>query len=87
MNLNNFFKNEKNKVLLAYIAVCILWGSTYLAIRIGVSEFPPTVFAGIRFLIAGSLMLGFAVFKGLKLPDKTSDVIKVSVVGLFLLLG
>ena len=87
INLNNLFKKEKNKVLLAYIAVCVLWGSTYLAIRIGVSEFPPTVFAGTRFLIAGSLMLGFAVFKGLSLPDKTSDVIKLSVVGLFLLLG
>ena len=85
--MNNIFKNEKARVLLAYIAVCILWGSTYLAIRIGVSDFPPTIFAGIRFLIAGSLMLVFAIFKGLKLPNKTSDVIKVSAVGLFLLLG
>lgn len=85
--MSKFFENEKNKVLLAYIAVCILWGSTYLAIRIGVGEFPPTVFAGMRFLIAGSLMLAFAIFKGLKLPNKISDVLKVSVVGLFLLLG
>jgi len=85
--LNSVFKNEDNKVYLAYIAVCILWGSTYLAIRIGVGEFPPTIFAGIRFLVAGSLMLAFSVYKGLKLPVSFSEVIKISLVGLFLLLG
>lgn len=85
--LNSVFKNEDNKVFLAYIAVCILWGSTYLAIRIGVGEFPPTIFAGIRFLVAGSLMLAFSVHNGLKLPVSFSEVMKISVVGLFLLLG
>jgi drug/metabolite transporter (DMT)-like permease len=85
--LNLIFKNEDNKTFLAYLAVCIIWGSTYLAIRIGVSEFPPTLFAGIRFLVAGSLMLGFSVYRGLKLPKNLSEVIKISIVGLFLLLG
>lgn len=81
------FKNEESKTYLAYLAVCIIWGSTYLAIRIGVSEFPPTLFAGIRFLVAGSLMLAFSVYKGLKLPVDFSEVRKISIVGLFLLLG
>lgn len=85
--MKSVFKNEDNKVFLAYIAVCILWGSTYLAIRIGVGEFPPTIFAGIRFLVAGSLMLAFSVYKGLELPVSFSEVMKISVVGLFLLLG
>ena len=48
---------NKNKGLLAYILVCILWGSTYLAIRIGVHSFPPFLFGGFRCLIAGSLIL------------------------------
>lgn len=81
------FKNEESKTYLAFLAVCIIWGSTYLAIRIGVSEFPPTLFAGIRFLVAGSLMLAFSVYKGLKLPIDFSEVRKISIVGLFLLLG
>ena len=85
--MNFAFKNEESKIFLAYVAVCILWGSTYLAIRIGVSEFPPTLFAGIRFLVAGSLMLAFSVYKGLKLPISFSEIIKISIVGLFLLLG
>jgi len=85
--LNSVFKNEDNKTFLAYLSVCIIWGSTYLAIRIGVGEFPPTLFAGIRFLIAGSLMLAFSLYKGLRLPVNSSEVMKISIVGLFLLLG
>lgn len=72
---------------MAYIMVCLLWGSTYLAIRIGVEDMPPMVFAGIRFLIAGTLMLGYAYLKGMTIPKKPKDILKVSVVGLFLLLG
>lgn len=80
-------KREETTVILAYIAVCILWGSTYLAIRIGVSDFPPEMFAGFRFLIAGTLVLLFAYFKGYKFPENLIDVRRQAVVGLFLLLG
>lgn len=81
------FKNEESKVVAAYVAVCILWGSTYLAIRIGVSAFPPELFAGIRFLIAGSIMLLYAKLKGLALPSDIKSIRDQSIVGLFLLLG
>jgi len=79
--------NENRKTVIAYILVCLLWGSTYLAIRIGVKGLPPFIFAGIRFLIAGSLMLGYAIIKGLEIPKKPSDIRKISTVGLFLLVG
>lgn len=81
------FKNEESKVIAAYIAVCILWGSTYLAIRIGVSAFPPELFAGIRFFIAGALMLLFARLRGLEFPTDITTIRDQSIVGLFLLLG
>ena len=80
-------KTEEKMVILAYIAVCIIWGSTYLAIRIGVSDFPPELFAGIRFLIAGSLVMLFAYFKGYKFPENVTDVKRQAIVGLFLLMG
>jgi len=80
-------KREETSVILAYIAVCILWGSTYLAIRIGVSDFPPELFAGIRFLIAGSLVLLFAYSRGYKFPNDFTDVRRQAIVGLFLLMG
>jgi len=81
------FKNDESKVIAAYIAVCILWGSTYLAIRIGVSAFPPELFAGIRFFIAGGLMLLYARIKGLEFPTGAASIRNQSIVGLFLLLG
>lgn len=83
----NSVNKKETRTILAYIAVCIFWGSTYLAIRIGVSELPPTIFAGIRFIIAGSLMLGYAKLKGLPMPKNLSEVFKISIVGIFLLVG
>lgn len=43
-------------VLVAFAAVYIVWGSTYLAIRIGIESFPPLILAGIRHLVAGLLL-------------------------------
>ncbi len=51
---------EKNKNLLAYLAlgaVCVIWGTTYLGLRIGVSQFPPFLFSIIRFLTAGPILI------------------------------
>ena len=46
----------RGKVLFAYVVVCILWGSTYIAIRIGDRTLPPLLFAGVRFFIAGVIL-------------------------------
>lgn len=40
----------------AFLALYLVWGSTYLFIRIGVESWPPMLMAGVRFLIAGSLL-------------------------------
>lgn len=52
----------------AFLALYLIWGSTYLVIRIGVESWPPLMMAGIRFLIAGSLMYGFLRFRGVPAP-------------------
>lgn len=83
--MNSAVKTEKIKEISAYIAVCIFWGSTYLAIRIGVGELPPMFFAGIRFLIAGSLVLIFAYTKGMDFPKKFGEIKKIAIVGILLL--
>ena len=56
------------KVLLAYAIIYFVWGSTYLAIRVGVLEMPPLLMAGIRFLIAGALLYGWTVWRGERQP-------------------
>lgn len=80
-------KKEDKFALLAYLAVCIIWGSTYLAIRIGVQGCPPELFAGIRFIIAGGLMLLFAWLRKLPIPSTKREISGISIVGLLLLLG
>ena len=52
----------------AFLAVYLIWGSTYLAIRIGVESWPPLLMAGIRFLLAGALMYGWLRWRGVAAP-------------------
>jgi drug/metabolite transporter (DMT)-like permease len=83
----DLFMTDSRKALLAYLAVCFFWGSTYLAIRIGVQDSPPLIFAGIRFIIAGALMLGYCKLKGYQLPTEKKDIGSMAMVGLLMLLG
>ena len=52
------------KTLLAFAIIYFVWGSTFLAIRIGAHEVPPFLFAAIRFLIAGLVLYLWMVFNG-----------------------
>jgi drug/metabolite transporter (DMT)-like permease len=67
-------------------AVYLIWGSTYLAIAIAVETLPPLLSAGVRFLIAGLVLLGFiAARRGLRVGRE--QLIGAAVVGLLLLVG
>ena len=77
----------RGRALVAYLLVCVVWGSTSLAIRIGVQELPPLLFAGNRFLIAGGLLAGLVLLTGGRLPVRRRDWVVLAVVGIFLLLG
>jgi drug/metabolite transporter (DMT)-like permease len=72
------------KAYAAWSAVCLFWGTTYLAIRIGVRTLPPALFAGTRFFIAGSAFLAYLKMRGISLPNK-SDLFHIAVVGILLL--
>lgn len=52
------------KLLLAFAAVYLIWGSTYLAIRFAIETVPPFLVGGFRFIIAGSLMYAFLRMRG-----------------------
>jgi drug/metabolite transporter (DMT)-like permease len=56
------------KTLLAFGIIYFVWGSTFLAIRVGVGEVPPFLFAAMRFSIAGLLVWGWAIARGERLP-------------------
>src|SRR5260221_13914429 len=49
--------------LLGYISLCLIWGSTWLAIRVVVHDVPPLEAAALRFVAAGALLLGLALLQ------------------------
>jgi drug/metabolite transporter (DMT)-like permease len=58
------------KTLLAFAIIYILWGSTFLAIRIGVHEIPPLILAAIRFLTAGLILYVWMIARGEPSPTR-----------------
>src|ERR1700746_3287276 len=57
-------RSFKLRMVLAFFAIYILWGTTFLAIRIAVEELPPLFAAGARFFTAGVLLYAFMRVKG-----------------------
>jgi drug/metabolite transporter (DMT)-like permease len=57
------------KILLAFAIIYLVWGSTYLAIRVGVREMPPFLMAGIRFTAAGLALYGWMRLSGVPSPS------------------
>lgn len=53
-------------VILSFLSIYVIWGSTYLAIRYAVETIPPLYTAGIRHLMAGTILLAWALVKGLR---------------------
>ena len=74
------------KVILAFAAIYIIWGSTYLAILWVIRDIPPLLMSGIRFMAAGIILFGWCLWKGETLPDYSSFV-KNSVCGILMLFG
>lgn len=64
-------RGHSTKVLLAFAAVYVIWGSTYLGIRFAVETIPPFLMAGVRFLIAGGLLYGWLRARGAPAPSVT----------------
>ena len=56
------------KTLLAFAIIYLVWGTTFLAIRVGVQEIPPFLMAAIRFSIAGGVLYGWTVAQGERSP-------------------
>jgi drug/metabolite transporter (DMT)-like permease len=52
----------------AWIAVCVIWGTTYLGIRVALEATPPALMGGIRWTIAGLLLAAIAAARGERLP-------------------
>jgi drug/metabolite transporter (DMT)-like permease len=74
-------------VILAFGLVYLFWGSTYLAIDIAVRSIPPALMCGVRFSIAGVVMLAVCAATGRKIWYSPKQIALAAVVGILLLMG
>jgi drug/metabolite transporter (DMT)-like permease len=77
---------SRAEVVLAFAAVYVLWGSTYLAIKFGVETLPPFLMAGLRHLTAGTLLFAWLRLRGTPRPEPRHWR-SAAVIGGLLLLG
>lgn len=66
--LHNTERPARWKIILAFATIYLVWGSTFLAIRVGVREVPPFLYAAIRFTFAGLAIYLFMIARGEKSP-------------------
>jgi len=76
----------KTKVWLALLALYIVWGSTYLGIKVAIETIPPFLHAGIRFLISGIILVVWQRAAGQQMPTR-KQWISTAIIGTLLLLG
>jgi drug/metabolite transporter (DMT)-like permease len=73
------------RVILAFLAVYLFWGGTYVAIKLGLESFPPMLLAGTRHFTAGLFMLSVALFRKDAFP-KAKEMMFSALIGLMMLL-
>ncbi len=75
---------SRSRLIAAFAAVYVVWGSTYLAIRFGVETIPPFMMAGMRFVFAGIALYAWARFRG-ALPPTRIEWRSAAIIGTLLL--
>jgi len=67
--------------VIVWLILCLIWGSTWLFIKLGLEDLPPITFAGIRFLIAASILLIIVRARRVPLPRKRRDLALIATTG------
>ncbi len=73
-------------IFLAFAAIYIIWGTTYLAVAFGLQGFPPFLLSGYRFLLAGAALLLWCIYKKERLPKGKALMIS-AISGVIMLIG
>ncbi len=79
-------KGNRWGVLLSLFMLYIVWGSTYLGMRFALESFPPFLMAGIRFIIAGTILYTFLRVRGVAAPTRP-QILGSTIIGILLLAG
>src|ERR1051326_4337605 len=76
---------QRSRVILAFALLYVLWGSTYLAMRVIVRDMPPYVAGAVRYLVAGPIMLAACALMGRKVSLTRRDLGQLLVISILLL--
>jgi drug/metabolite transporter (DMT)-like permease len=87
MEMPSVQRPSRWSVMLAFGLVYLFWGSTYLAIDVAVQSIPPALMCGVRFSIAGVVMLAVCAATGRRVFYSGRQIALAAVVGLLLLMG
>ncbi|WP_299049266.1 EamA family transporter [uncultured Polaribacter sp.] len=79
-------KNSKILIILSFLAIYIVWGSTYLFNKIAVTELPAFFLASIRFFTAGCIMILIAYFTKARLRVSLKELLNISITSFFFLI-
>ena len=85
----NFAKMLQNRKLaiLAFLMLCLVWGTTYLGIKVAIDQhIPPFFLSAIRHLAAGTIFLVFSLVNGKKLPD-SKGMMRLAIIGFLMIVG
>lgn len=76
--------HHTRRAWIAWFAICLIWGTTYLAIKVALDTIPPLLLGGFRYLLAASIMLIGLRFSGRSLPPRSTWLTQ-AVLGFFML--
>jgi len=76
---------DQTKAYLAYAFICIIWGTTYLAIRLAVLHYPPYLMAGTRQLLSGAILIAVALMINRQVDLSKKNIIQQSIIGFLLI--
>lgn len=70
------------KSRLVWLLLCCIWGSTWLFIKLGLKDLPPLTFAGIRFVIAATILFSLIALRRVPFPTNRRDLLLLAVTGI-----
>lgn len=71
--------------LTKFFVLCIVWGLTWIAVKVGISTVPPMIFAATRFIAAGALLLGLNAVRGITPVPRGKDLLRLLVASLLMI--
>jgi len=80
-------RRERIAVVVCYVTLCVIWGTTYNAIKLAVEVFDPFFYSAVRFILSGLIMLALGAVLRVPFPRRVAEYVPLVVTGLMLLVA